>query len=204
MINERRAFGDRLRRQRERQLVTLSQLAESTKVAASLFAGLERGDCSRWPGGVYNRAFVRAYATAVQLDPDEVAAEFVEYYEAPAEPSARKPVKASSDAPVRPSMRLGLAVDPIDNWNRALRMVVLAAADVLAIAVIAAVAVVSAGMPVWNALAVAAIGYHVLTRVIGAMPRIDRRWLRGAGAPRLDSDQSGDEVPVSGTASTIA
>ena len=204
MINERRAFGDRLRRQRERQLVTLSQLAESTKVAASLFAGLERGDCTRWPGGVYNRAFVRAYAAAVQLDPDEVAAEFVEYYETPAEPSARKAAKASDDAPIRPSMRLGLAADPTENWNRALRMVVLTVADVLAIAVVAAVAVVSTGMPVWNALAVAGITYHVLTRVIGAVPRIDRRWMRGASAAGLEADQSGEEVPVSNTASTIA
>jgi transcriptional regulator with XRE-family HTH domain len=204
LINERRAFGDRLRRQRERQLVTLSQLAESTKVAASLFAGLERGDCSRWPGGVYNRAFVRAYATAVQLDPDEVVAEFVEYYETPAEPSARKPAKAADDASVRPVMRLGLAVDPTENWSRALRTVVLTAADVLAIAVIAAAAVVSTGMPVWNALALAGIGYHVITRMIGAMPRIDRRWLRGASEAGVESDQTGEEVPVSNTASTIA
>ena len=42
MINERRAFGERLRRQREKQHITLDQIAASTKVAASLFAGLKK------------------------------------------------------------------------------------------------------------------------------------------------------------------
>ena len=203
-MNERRAFGDRLRRQRERQQVTLSHIAETTKVAASLFAGLERGDCSRWPGGVYNRAFVRAYAAAVQLDPDEVTAEFVEYYETPAEPSTRKPAKEAAAAPVRPALRLGLAIDPTESWNRALRAGGLAIAEVLAIALLAATAVVGTGIPGWNALALAAIGYHVVARVIAAAPRAQRPWVRSAPAPAVDSVETGDEVPVSSTASTVA
>ena len=71
MVSERRAFGDRVRRQRERRGVSLEAIARATKVPASLFAGLERGDCARWPGGVYSRAYVRAYAQAIGLDPDE-------------------------------------------------------------------------------------------------------------------------------------
>jgi transcriptional regulator with XRE-family HTH domain len=202
-MNERRAFGDRLRRQRERQQVTLSQIAETTKVAASLFAGLERGDCSRWPGGVYNRAFVRAYAGAIQLDPDEVTAEFIEYYEAPAEPSTRKPAKAD-EAPLRPSLRLALAADPTESVNRALRTVVLTIADVLAIAMLAAAAVVGLGIPAWNALALAAIGYHVLARLIAARPRPRRRWLKSTTTFEVASIETGDDVPVSSTASTVA
>jgi transcriptional regulator with XRE-family HTH domain len=202
-MNERRAFGDRLRRQRERQQVSLSHIAETTKVAASLFAGLERGDCSRWPGGVYNRAFVRAYAAAVQLDPEEVTAEFIEYYETPAEPSTRKPAK-EADAPVRPALRLGLAIDPTESWHRALRAVGLAIAEVLAIALLAATAVVGTGIPVWNALALAAIGYHVAARLIATAPRAQRPWVSSTPAPAVDSVETGDEVPVSSTASTVA
>jgi transcriptional regulator with XRE-family HTH domain len=203
-MNERRAFGDRLRRQRERQQVTLSQIAETTKVAASLFAGLERGDCSRWPGGVYNRAFVRAYAGAIQLDPDEVTAEFIEYYEAPAEPSTRKPAKAADETPLRPSLRLALAADPTESVNRALRTVVLTIADVLAIAMLAAAAVVGLGIPAWNALALVAIGYHVLARLIAARPRPRRRWLKSTTTFEVASIETGDDVPVSSTASTVA
>src|SRR6478672_13784003 len=89
VIAERRAFGDRLRRQRQRKNLSLTEIAASTKVGASHYAALERGDCSRWPGGVYNRAFIRASAQAIGLDPDEIAAEFAECFEpapVPAQP----------------------------------------------------------------------------------------------------------------------
>lgn len=82
MSAEQRAFGERLRRHREGRGITLEQIADETKVAAALFAGLERGDCGRWPGGMYNRSFVRAYGAAVGLDLDEIAAEFAELFEA--------------------------------------------------------------------------------------------------------------------------
>lgn len=203
MINERRAFGDRLRRQRERQRVTLTEIAQSTKVAASLFAALERGDCSRWPGGVYNRAFIRGYATAVQLDPDEITAEFVEYYEAPAEADAGKPGKGGTDSPLHAALRLGLAIDPTESWRRGFKALLLTFADIAAIALLALVVVLSTGAPLWNALAIAGIGYHVLARIAAATSRTDRVWLKSKAAPAVDLE-SDDEVPVSGTASTVA
>jgi transcriptional regulator with XRE-family HTH domain len=184
LIAERRAFGDRLRRQRERQDVSLAQIAEATKVTASLFAGLERGDCSRWPGGVYNRAFVRGYATAVQLDPDEVTAEFVEYYEAPSpEAAERTPAKGNAVASARPPLRITLAVDPSERWRRAARSAALLLADILAIAALTAGVVLATGTPLWNALAITAVAYHVLARVVGSIPRVDRLWREAPGVP---------------------
>ena len=44
------------------------------KVSLPLLEGLEADDISRWPGGIFRRAFVRAYAEAVGLDPDAVSA----------------------------------------------------------------------------------------------------------------------------------
>ncbi len=182
MIAERRAFGDRLRRQRERQDVSLAQIAEATKVTASLFAGLERGDCSRWPGGVYNRAFVRGYATAVQLDPDEVTAEFVEYYEAPSPETTERTVAKGNAVPsARPPLRITLAVDPSERWRRAARSAALLLADILAIAALTAGVVLSTGAPLWNALAITAVAYHVLARVVGFIPRVDRLWRETPG-----------------------
>jgi transcriptional regulator with XRE-family HTH domain len=182
LIAERRAFGDRLRRQRERQDVSLAQIAEATKVTASLFAGLERGDCSRWPGGVYNRAFVRGYATAVQLDPDEVTAEFVEYYEAPSPETAERTVAKGNAVPsARPPLRITLAVDPSERWRRAARSAALLLADILAIAALTAGVVLSTGAPLWNALAITAVAYHVLARVVGFIQRVDRLWRETPG-----------------------
>ena len=106
----RRAFGERLRRQRERQKVSLETIARTTKVTAALFAGLERGDCRRWPGGVYSRSFIRAYAEAVKLDPDQTAAEFAELYDLPDAPESPDP------QPIRtgPPLRLTLEADPVE------------------------------------------------------------------------------------------
>ena len=65
-------LGSWLRRERERRGVTLTQISEQTKLSVSLLEGLEADDLSRWPGGIFRRAFTRSYAAAVGLDPDLV------------------------------------------------------------------------------------------------------------------------------------
>jgi hypothetical protein len=79
-------FGRRLRRERELRQIALSSISASTKIKESLFEGLERDDVSRWPKGIFRRAFIRAYATSIGLDPDEVMREFLERFPDPAEP----------------------------------------------------------------------------------------------------------------------
>lgn len=74
------SFGARLRRERERQRITLAQIAESTKIKASLFEGLERDDVSRWPAGIFRRSFIRAYAQAIGLDTEQVCREFQAHF----------------------------------------------------------------------------------------------------------------------------
>jgi len=74
------AFGLELRRARERKGLTLEQVSELTKVSVAHFAGLERGDISRWPAGIFARAFVRGYGAAVGLDPEELVAAFGRLY----------------------------------------------------------------------------------------------------------------------------
>lgn len=208
MINQRRAFGDRLRRQRERLGVSLTEIAETTKVAASLFASLERGDCSRWPGGMYNRAFIRGYARAVKLDPDETAAEFAECYETPiAEAPARTPAKRSNEIPARPALRLTLEVDPGEGPQRFARAAALAVADLLAIGALAAAVLLTTGGPLWRSLAVTAVAYHVLLRVVGGLPRLHRLAGRtdiATPGPLVEPLEGEGEVPVSSTASTVA
>lgn len=209
LINhQRRAFGDRLRRQRERQQVTLAEIAETTKVAASLFASIERGDTARWPGGVYDRAFIRGYARAVQLDPDETAAEFAEIFETPtAEPPARKAGKSSNESHVRPPLRLSLEIDPAGGRKRLVRATALAIADVLAIAVLAVAVMLTAGGTLWKTLAITAVAYHVVARIVASMPRVDRlagRTDEAIAEPGVEAIAGEEEAPVSGTASTVA
>jgi transcriptional regulator with XRE-family HTH domain len=69
-------LGVYLRAERERRGLTLRAISENTKVSVPLLEGLEADDISRWPGGIFRRAFVRAYAEAVGLDPDAVFRRF--------------------------------------------------------------------------------------------------------------------------------
>jgi hypothetical protein len=75
-MSDRQTFGPRLRRERERRGISLDTIAAVTKVSADLWEGLERNDFSRWPSGIFARAFVRDYARAVGLDADEIVDEF--------------------------------------------------------------------------------------------------------------------------------
>src|SRR5687767_322667 len=75
-MSDRDTFGPRLRSERERRGISLVTIASVTKVGVELWEGLERNDFSRWPTGIFARAFIRDYALAVGLDPNEVIDEF--------------------------------------------------------------------------------------------------------------------------------
>src|SRR5438132_7555502 len=79
------SFGARMRETRERQQVALSTIAEQTKISLSLLEALERDDVSHWPAGIFRRAFIRAYAHAIGLEPDVVVREFLERHPDPIE-----------------------------------------------------------------------------------------------------------------------
>jgi transcriptional regulator with XRE-family HTH domain len=208
VINQRRAFGERLRRHREKQRVTLEEIAASTKVAASLFAGLERGDCSRWPGGMYNRSFIRGYASAVRLDPDDIAAEFAECYNAPVETStsAISPTAARPRTSAPPfALRLKLDVDPEELRRRAARRAVLAILDILAIAVVAGIVWFASGVSYWSALALFSIAYQVSVRLLSGVSPAERLMARRRRAALVHlNEETTEESPVGETASTIA
>ena len=73
---ERDEFGPNLRAARIRRGLTIAKLTQATKVGADLWEGLERNDLSRWPTGLYARAYVKTYAIEVGLDPEATVDEF--------------------------------------------------------------------------------------------------------------------------------
>ena len=58
----------------------LPSIAANTKISLGLLQALERGDLSRWPSGIFRRAFIRAYAEAAGLDPVAITHEFLERF----------------------------------------------------------------------------------------------------------------------------
>ena len=69
-------FVTRLRRHRERNRISLEEIAADTRVKKEMFEAFEANDLSMWPRGLYARAWVRTYACAVGLDPIDTVDEF--------------------------------------------------------------------------------------------------------------------------------
>ena len=71
--------------------ISLEAIASSTRIGRPLLADLERGDLSKWPGGIYRRSFVRDYAAAIELSPEEVLAELLELFPEEGAPAVARP-----------------------------------------------------------------------------------------------------------------
>ena len=80
MNDARQAFGPTLRTHRERQGIPLSTIAERTKIGIGLLAALERNDVSKWPKGIFRRAFFREYVLAIGLSPEPLLSEFARLF----------------------------------------------------------------------------------------------------------------------------
>jgi transcriptional regulator with XRE-family HTH domain len=75
-MNPQEAFVTRLRRYRQRSRISLDEIAADTRVKRELLEALENNDLSEWPRGLYARAWIRGYASAVGLDPIDTVDEF--------------------------------------------------------------------------------------------------------------------------------
>src|SRR5262245_54984978 len=75
-----------LRLAREQKKITLQQIADQTHITLRQLENLEEGRYGQLPGGMYNRAFLRAYCECLGLD----ATRFLERYEAETPPPAEK------------------------------------------------------------------------------------------------------------------
>ena len=85
------AFGRWLRQERELRALSREDVARSTRLAPNVVEGLESGDPARMPPRGYVYGYLRTYAAALGLDPDDVVLRWqeVEGVEA-VEPPARR------------------------------------------------------------------------------------------------------------------
>jgi transcriptional regulator with XRE-family HTH domain len=103
-------FGQRLRLERERRRITLASIAANTKISLHLLEGLESGQLSRWPSGIFRRSFIRAYAEAIGLDPDDLTREFLERFPDPPDLPFQSPALDARRIPSNePVLRLNFA-----------------------------------------------------------------------------------------------
>jgi cytoskeleton protein RodZ len=70
-------IGTHLRECRERRGITLHQITASTKLSSTTLQLIERNAFDRLPGGIFTKAYLRAYAAEVGMDPEEVVDEYL-------------------------------------------------------------------------------------------------------------------------------
>jgi cytoskeletal protein RodZ len=183
----RREMGEALRRQRERRGVPVDAIAKRTNVSTSLFVALERGDCSRWPAGIYARAYLRDYADAVDLDPEDVLARVAQVYPELVWPGA--PPDASASLGTAGALRI--TFEPEE--HEGLRVVagrLRGFAVELLVALTLAAGSALLGVSFWMTLAV----LLAVSRALGALTG-STAW-PAALAKRLRTRQVPEEVPA--------
>ncbi len=76
-------FGRYLQVQRELRGLALDDVARQTKISPTLVAALEAGQAERFPSRIFVLNYIRSYATAVGLSPDDAVNRFHEIPESP-------------------------------------------------------------------------------------------------------------------------
>jgi transcriptional regulator with XRE-family HTH domain len=153
---EATTLGTWLRRERERRGVSLTDISDQTKLSVPLLQGLEADDLSRWPGGIFRRAFARSYATAIGVDPDLVVRRIEE--EHPSSDAIAAPAPPQATAP-----RGGAVPTPAQLLTRrtpGLTLAVAALFDLLVAGAIGLGFAAAGSRLLWPVLAIAA--YHAI------------------------------------------
>ena len=66
------SFGEEIRRERELRQISLREVAQATKINLRYLEAMERNDFAYLPGGLFNRAFVRAYCEHIGVDSESM------------------------------------------------------------------------------------------------------------------------------------
>jgi transcriptional regulator with XRE-family HTH domain len=172
MALEKETFGPVLRASRERNGVTLEQIASETKLAVELWAGLEEGDFSQWPKQLYARSYVRDYAIRVGLDPNEIVNEFCRLFPEWGDRRAERLIRRQAaiinhdldweDLPTKQQRRASDRLAPPTFYGRH-RVQIFAAVFDLGIPIAYTWSGVLLGFHFWPSLAIAAVGYNAIT-----------------------------------------
>lgn len=92
-------LGNRLKEARKAKGLSLADVQEMTKIQKRYLTGIEEGNYDMMPGKFYVRAFIKQYAEAVGLNPDELFEEFKS--EVPSSHEDEIPQRATKVEPVK-------------------------------------------------------------------------------------------------------
>src|SRR6478672_4341473 len=69
-------LGEKLRQAREERGLTISEVAEQTRISALYLESIENNDYRPLPGGIFNKGFVKSYARHLGLNEQEALQDY--------------------------------------------------------------------------------------------------------------------------------
>ncbi len=69
-------LGEKLQQAREARGITISEVAEQTRISSLYLEAIENNDYRTLPGGIFNKGFVKSYARYVGLDEQEALQDY--------------------------------------------------------------------------------------------------------------------------------
>jgi hypothetical protein len=181
-MSERNDFGPCLKAERDRRGITLQAISDSTKISLSLLAALERNDMSRWPNGIFRRAFVREYVAALGLPPEPLVAEFVRLF--PESSSSGVLESPCSGALEVTELRMTFDTEPSAPWPMIRTRAFVACLEVFAVTAMGLMLAWVLGAEAWKAIGMAALFYYPLASVFLERSPKPRLLYRPAGPTR--------------------
>lgn len=168
-----------LKSQREQRKLSLSQVAADTRISTRHLESIEEGRFDDLPGGMYNRAFLRAYCERLGLDQSEM----LERYESEVSPRTEKPMR--SRTPIDPGT--SWRIPPALVWSL---MLALSAAGIF----LARESIYEIFSPYFSRPAAPAVTY--------APPASAAKAASAGSAPLVDSTPAAGTAPSSDSAPT--
>ena len=77
-------IGEILRKEREKQRMTIQDIEDGTSIRAAYIEAIESGDYDKMPGRVYAKGFVKNYANFLNLNGEEIVKQFMAEVSPPA------------------------------------------------------------------------------------------------------------------------
>jgi DNA-binding XRE family transcriptional regulator len=102
-------LGRQLREARAARGATIADVAAVTKISSRALMAIEREAFDDLPAGIFRRAYVRAFATAVGLDGERLARAYVERFEPPPPVVVPAPSRWAGWTPTLLSGAVGIA-----------------------------------------------------------------------------------------------
>lgn len=91
-------IGDILKKEREKQKLSLQDVEQGTSIRAVYLEALENGEYDKLPGEVYAKGFIKNYGNFLELNGEELVKKFIAEISPPVvEPETLQPEKSDSD-----------------------------------------------------------------------------------------------------------